>query len=198
MKSFLKDNPTIAFGLGLPLLLVIVFLLVSGIPNLLVAGPKFDVLYATGYNAYRNPLQISVVDNRVQLSYGQVEYPEQIPRLWLYMSDTGAVREIPIILPSGLRQSGSGSAQAFPESRIIEVAELQDVAVDSSSIAPDGYEFTSGNSRYSRNVFGGLFYSSRYYREAVLSKDGRRIRLPNVSDHYYGRNTQFVGWVIPK
>ena len=30
MKQFIRDNPTIAFGLGLPLLLVAVFLAISG------------------------------------------------------------------------------------------------------------------------------------------------------------------------
>ena len=45
MKKFIRDNPTIAFGLGLPLLLVAVFLAISGIPALLVAPPQYEVLY---------------------------------------------------------------------------------------------------------------------------------------------------------
>lgn len=199
MKTFIKENPTIAFGLGLPLLLVIVFLLVSGIPNLLVAAPKYDVLYATGYRDYRNPLQISVVDKKVQLAYREPEYSDQAPRLWRYISATGAVQEIPIRLPASAGRGRNSTSDDAQDGWVpIDVPELTKLIVDSASIAPDGYEFTSGKNRYSRNVFGGLFYSSRYYREAVLSKDGRRIRLPNVSDRYYGRNTQFVGWVIPQ
>ena len=42
MKAFLRENPTIAFGLGLPLLLVVAFLLISGIPALLVEPPQYD------------------------------------------------------------------------------------------------------------------------------------------------------------
>ncbi len=67
MKSFLRENPTIAFGLGLPLLLVVAFLLVSGIPALLVDPPQYDVIYATEYNNYPNGVQISVVDHKVQV-----------------------------------------------------------------------------------------------------------------------------------
>jgi hypothetical protein len=69
MKSFLRENPTIAFGLGLPLLLVVVFLLISGIPALLVEPPQYDLLYATEYNNYPNGVQISVVNRKAQVIY---------------------------------------------------------------------------------------------------------------------------------
>ncbi len=75
MKSFLRENPTIAFGLGLPLLLVVVFLLISGIPALLVDPPQYDVLYATEYYNYQNGVQISVVDQKVQVIYQGVNRP---------------------------------------------------------------------------------------------------------------------------
>lgn len=67
MKSFIRENPTIAFGLGLPLLLVVVFLLVSGIPALLVDPPQYDVLYATEYVGNSNGVQISVVNKKIQV-----------------------------------------------------------------------------------------------------------------------------------
>ena len=54
MKSFLRENPTIAFGLGLSLLLVVVFLLAAGIPVLLVEPPQYEVLYATEYYNYQS------------------------------------------------------------------------------------------------------------------------------------------------
>lgn len=79
---------------------------------------------------------------------------------------------------------------------LIDVPDLEGLMVDSSSIAPDGYEFSVGNG-YSRNAFGGLFYSSRYRHEAVLTKSGRSIRLPNADGQYYYRgNTRFIGWVV--
>ena len=198
MKSFLRENPTIAFGLGLPLLLVVVFLLVSGIPALLVDPPQYNVLYATGYYNYQNGVQISVVDQKVQVTCQGTEQANRKPRLWLYNPKTGAVKEIAIIVPSGLAKSDQ--AQQTPDddlkTTVINVPDLADLTVDASSIAPDGYEFRQGRNRYSGNIFGELFYSRRYRHDAVLTKNGRSIRLPDVADPYYGNSTRFVGWVI--
>lgn len=198
MKSFLRENPTIAFGLGLPLLMVTVFLLISGIPNLLVPSPQYDVLYATDYYYYQNGVQISVINQKVEVIYqGNVQVNRR-PRIWRYDPKTGAVKEIAIILPSGLIPAGKKPAatDAVSKTTRIDVPDLESLNVDSSSIAPDGYEFSVGSDRYSGNVFGGLFYSSRYRHEAVLKNNGRSIRLPKPGGRYYSQNTHFIGWVV--
>lgn len=198
MKSFLRENPTLAFGLGLPLFLVVVFLLIAGIPSLIVPSPQYDVLYSTGYNNYQNTVQISVVEQKVQVIHQGHTQGNQRPQLWRYSPTSGAVKEIPLILPpyQPPARNDPAAQQQAAQTTVINVPELAGLTIDSSSIAPDGYEFSTGSDRYSRNVFGGLFYSSRYHNEAVLSKDGRRIRLPNAANRYYYRNTQFVGWVV--
>ena len=199
MKSYLRENPTIAFGLGLPLLLVIVFLLISGIPSLLVKPPQYDVVYATGYGNYQNTVQISVVNQKAQVTY-QGDTNNRRPRLWRYNPETGAVREISITFPPSLNQTRKDSAgsKEVTMPTVVDVPDLEGLTIDSSSIAPDGYEFNGGEGRYSRNVFGGMFYSSRYSYEAVLSKKGRSIRLPHSNDRYYSRDTHFIGWVVPQ
>lgn len=198
MKSFLRENPTIAFGLGLPLLLVLVFLLVSGIPTLLVDQPQYDVLYATEYYNAQEGVQISVADQKVQVSYRGIAQSGQIPRLWRYRSKTGAVQEIAILLPPGLTSLSANSIEPgdLITTTLIDVPDLKGLVVDSSSIAPDGYEFGTGNDRYSGNVFRGLFYSSRYRHQATLSKNGRSIRLPNADNLYYRQQTRFIGWIV--
>ena len=178
MKSFFRENPTIAFGLGLPLLLVVVFLLISGIPALLVAPPQYEVLYATQYYNYPNGVQISVVNHKVQVVYQGSSTSYQRPHLWRFNPKTGGVQEIPIMLPPGLAPPGK-----------------RPVTVDPSSVAPDGYEFSAGTNGYSGDVFTGLFYS-RYRNDAVLTKKGRSIRLPNAGNRYYSNNTRFIGWVV--
>ena len=122
-----------------------------------------------------------------------------MPRLWRYHSKTGAVQEIAIILPPSLTSSGAKAVQSgdFLTTTPIDIPDLEGLIVDSSSIAPDGYEFSTGSDRYSGNVFGGLFYSSRYRHQATLSKDGRSIRLPNADNQYYRQHTRFIGWVAP-
>ncbi len=197
MKTFLRENPTIAFGLGLPLLLVMVFLLVSGIPNLLVASPQNDLLFATEYYNHKNGVQISVINRSVQvIDQGNLQ-SNQKPRIWRYHVKTGAVQEIGFILPSGTIHSGTNPATTADTAKAttVDVPDLEGILVDSSSIAPDGYQFSVGN-RYSGNAFGGLFYSSRYRHDAVLTKSGRSIRLPDTVGRYYRGNTHFIGWVV--
>lgn len=198
MKSFLRENPTIAFGLGLPLLLVVAFLLISGIPALLVEPPQYDVLYATEYYNYPNGVRISVVDRKVQVVYQGSSAGYQHPRLWRYSPKTGAVKEIGIMLPPGLAPPGQSPAAPQDAAKItpIEVPDLAGLTIDSSSVAPDGYEFSAGRNGYSGDVFTDLFYSSRYRNEAVLTKKGRSIRLPNAGNVYYSNYTHFVGWVV--
>ena len=201
MKTFLRENPTIAFGLGLPLLLVVVFLLISGIPALLVEPPQYDVLYATEYYNYPNGVQISVVNQKVQVIYQGNSIGNQRPRLWRYSPKTGAVKEIGImlpLLPPGLTPPGQSPAPQETAAKItpIDVPDLAGLTIDSSSVAPDGYEFSAGPNVYSGDVFTGLFYSSRYSKEAVLKKKGRSIRLPNAGNMYYSNDTHFIGWVV--
>jgi len=212
MKSFLRENPTIAFGLGLPLLLVVMFLLLSGIPSLIVPPPQYDVLYTTGHRHYEHDVQISVVEEKVLVTYHNNNrnnsYNNNKLRLWRYMPQTGAVKEIAIILPASNApaddsstvdvQSQTDQSQKSQASKAstIEIPELASLTIDSSSIAPDGYEFNADLGRYSGNVFGGLFYSRRYSYDAQLSKSGRNVRLPNTVDRYYGRAAKLVGWVV--
>ena len=202
MKSYLRANPTIAFGLGLPLLLVVVFLVISGVPSLLIKAPQYDVVYATQYSSYSpygNSVRVSVVGQKVQVTYqgdGYDSYQEL--RLWRYNSKTGAVREISMLLPASSAQTEPGSidSEEIRPVIVIDVPDLDGLTINSSSIAPDGYQFDGGNNRYSSNFFGSMLFSSRYGYEAALTKQGRTIRLPNSNGRYYSRNTQFIGWVV--
>lgn len=198
MKSFFRENPTIAFGLGLPLLLVVAFLLFSGIPALLVDPPKYDVVYATDYYNNQNGVQISVVNQKIQIIYQGTTQGYQKPRLWRYSPKSGAVKEIAFLLPPGLTPPGQKPITPEEAAKLtpIDVPDLAVVTLDSSSIAADGYEFSAGANGYSGDMFTGMMYSSRYRNEAVLTKKGRSIRLPNAGNMNYGNYTRFIGWVV--
>ncbi|MBU2966875.1 hypothetical protein Q4508_16170 [Amphritea sp. 2_MG-2023] len=193
MKSFLRDNPTIAFGLGLPLLLVTLFLLASGLPTLLVAPPQNDLLFATEYVNDQGGLQIAVINRSVQLIDQGSRTNDHKPRIWRYDAKTGAVQEIAFVLP---RSHSKKTPSVRTKPQRIDLPDLQGVNVDSSSIASDGYEFIL-NKRASSSLFGGLFYSSGYRYGAALSKNGRHIPLPSITNQYYRGRTHFIGWVLP-
>ena len=201
MKNFIRENPTITFGLGLPLVLVVLFLLISGIPTLVVAPPQHEVLYATNYNHYNhapNGFQIAVVGDRVQVNYYGNTQGYQHPRLWRFNPKTGAVKEITLMLPPGLLPNTGRPADAEKTATVtpIEVPDLATLKVDSSSLSPDGYQFSTSADGYSRHFFTSMFYSSRYRYQAELIKNGRSIRLPNTDGAYYGNSVRFIGWVV--
>ena len=102
------------------------------------------------------------------------------------------------MLPPGLTPPGQKPATPEEAAKIttIEVPDLAGVTVDSSSIAPDGYEFSAGPNGYAGDMFTGMMYSSRYRNEAVLTKKGRSIRLPNAGNRNYSNYTRFIGWVV--
>ena len=136
----------------------------------------------------------------MQVSYVGNTQPYQTPRLWRFDPKTGAVREIALPLPPGLAPNSGRPVEAekTPSVTPIDVPDLAELNVDSSSLAPDGYTFRSGADGYGGNVFDGLFYgSSRYRVQAELIKDGRSIRLPNTDGAHYGNAVRFVGWVLP-
>jgi hypothetical protein len=190
MKSFIRNNPTIAFGLGLPLLLVLVMLLASGVAGVMVNPPKYDVIYMTGYNDYNNGARIQVVGNKAQITYSNTNnYAPQAPRIWHYSAKTGAAKEIPLLIPPELLK------QTPPSSGVIPLPELDALQLDASTISPDGYEFQTAGYGGSE-PFSPFIFSSRYRNEAVLYKQGNRVRLPNSDSNYYSNNTRFIGWVV--
>lgn len=198
MKAFFRDNPTIAFGLVLPLLLVIVMLAVSGLPDLFVNPPQYDLVYATNYNEY-NGLKIQVMNKKAQATYTSEGYYVQLPHIWYYSPKTGAVREIAVNLPANLAPPPSNYTGARPhQSGTVGIPDLSSLTLDASSISPDGYMFRSSGYGSSPELFTGLFFSSRYRNDAVLVKQGRHIRLPDNDSSYSGYAPHFIGWVIPR
>jgi hypothetical protein len=199
MKTLIRENPTIAFGLGLPLVLVVVLLLISGLPSLLVPSPQYNILYATGYYNYQHGMQIAVVDDKIRvLYYNSLQLPIGKPKLWRFDPKTGALKEIPIELPTSLSGTGKTptTGEEVPKRAQIAVPDLEGLIIDSSNIAPDGYKFSVVKDRYSGDVFGSFFYSSRYTHDAVLTKNGRTIRLPNTAKDSYDSRAHFIGWVV--
>ena len=147
--------------------------------------------------AFRRRLA-SVVNQKIQVVYQGSTQGYQRPRLWRYSPKTGAVKEISFMLPPGLTPPGQKPITPEEAAKLttIDVPDLAGVTIDSSSIAPDGYEFSGGPDGYSGDVFTGMFYGGRYRNEAVLTKKGRSIRLPNAGNRNYSNYTRFIGWVV--
>jgi hypothetical protein len=201
MKQWLKDNPMLVFGLGLPLLLVLLFSVASQLSRVAGVPPKYDVVYLTGYSTNNGSLYVQVVNKHAVVTASEDACYYSVPRMFHYKAASNSTDEIKIALPADLAlKSSSNCVQGTTKkTRVIEVPELKDVALDTSEKAPDGYvfgnkDYHSGEPILLTNIFFG---GHNNYRDTdgVLVKDGYRFPLPKKSDYY--AYPSFLGWVVP-
>ncbi len=198
MKKFIRENPTLAFGLGLPLLIVAVFLAAAEVPQLGAPPPQYAVVFATNYSQGNRSINIRVENGKASVTaIGENGY-YNMPRLYVFTPATGRLREIHITLPPELaaarpccNNTGKDTGKITP----IRVPELEALTLDNSSVAPDGYEF-SGYEGYSRGIMSGLFFGGSYHNDAVLKKGHYKMHLPQTEGQYYGAPPYFIGWVV--
>lgn len=198
MQKFIRENPTLAFGLGLPLFIVLVFLVAAALPKLNAVPPQYAVLFTTNYYEGNKGLAIRVENHRPRVVYiGDSDYTNPL-KLYIYDPQKDSVREIPIILPIEIKTKRCCTDGVFDKITPVAVPELEKLTIDRSSTAPDGYEFSAYNDAYSHDPFlSELFFSNRSYRSGIVLKKGSyKISIP-AADAYYG-NAKFIGWVIPQ
>ncbi len=190
MLAWIKQNPTLAAGIGLPFMLIVLFSIASAIPAMLVDAPKHDVLfYAQNYSSTsRTDVTLSVVNGHLKAQYKKRpdQYGNNTYNLYLYSAKSGSVKQINVTPPD----AGTDSWQDFT------IPEASNLTLDTNLTAPDGYTYESYRTRYGSDI-GSLFFMGGSYRTngPVLSKDGRTIPLHPLSGDYYGHNAQFLGWV---
>lgn len=203
MKRFIKDNPTLAFGLGLPILLVALFLVAAGLPNLTATPPKYDVVFTNNHYDSGDGFRVKVSGGKLVVSFvGECNYCQSL-EIYRYNAAAGTVKRITVEPPAEARPpKGSENDYKRAEalrSRVlpVDVPEFKDVKLEDSNPAPDGYEFTQGGGYSSSGVLPSLFFSRSYYNnEPVLRNGNYRLRLPIEKGTYSYYNTRFIGWVV--
>ncbi|HEU5047848.1 MAG TPA: hypothetical protein VFT64_08400 [Rickettsiales bacterium] len=195
MLKSLKENPTIAFGIALPLLVVIILSIAAMVPNLLEAPPKYAVLYATDYYPGKDRGVIVNVENRkAKASYIPSCYGD-LTKIYLFNPATGNAHELKTNTPQPPRGVQTADCNK-PQSPVdISIPELENLDVDASDISPDGYAFQSGQYGSSGGVMTEIFFTRSYYSEPVLRKGSRTVRLPQTTGSYGA--VKLIGWVIP-
>jgi len=193
MKQFIKNNPTLVFGLGLPLLMIFIISIFAWIPSITVAPPQYDILYYSGnnYGNYQG-LHINVENKKAKVFYRGESSSYYNQKFYIFSPSKGSVKEIVINLPPSFKdiQNEDDSDKITP----INVPELENLVLDNSSTAPDGYQFSDDN-RYHMSLVGEIFFSNRNRQGAFLKKDGNVVRIPQNDRNYYN-NIQFIGWVV--
>ncbi|MDP9128277.1 MAG: hypothetical protein M3N08_08480 [Pseudomonadota bacterium] len=195
--DFIRRNPALALGIGLPCLVVVLFSLAALIPAWIVPPPQYDALFATTGSAYTASdsasaeLKFTVEKNHLKL------YRRRAPKqgglsdtkLFRFDARTGSVSEISVPPP--------GPAEPISDAwQPLEVPDTQALVLDTRTTAPDGYQFHDRSPGYN----GGLwpFFDGMPARENVtVSKDGRQIKVPLAEGNLYytGGPIRLLGWI---
>lgn len=196
MKQFIKENPTLAFGLGLPLLLVFALWAATEWVQRNTEPPKYDVIFATGYYDYNPGIRISVEGGKARLEHeGAGSNYANFPRLYRYHAGSGKVQEIKYTVPPEVKALSSTTNSTSHGGPIIAISvpELEALKLDPTAESRDGYTFEA--SRSSGPVAGELFFGSGSRSMITLNKGTYRKRIPLKETYMY--NEHFIGWVIP-
>jgi len=196
---FLRENAFLAAAVGLPLLVVVFFVLASIVPRWMVAPPAYDLLVRAN-EVYTQGNSRVVVDFGVR--DGSVEVVARPlaaggfatrSRLFLFDHSTMNVSEVPAELPE---QSDTLKENDPPRTR--PVAALAGRRVLVQLTAPDGYQLQDRNTG-NAGIVGELFGMRRYGSELSVVNRGRvvPIRLPVGLQQIYYAPISFLGWVEP-
>lgn len=196
LKKFLRENLVLAMGIGLPVLLVILFFLTSVVPKSLTAPPQHELLFSVIRYDYQTASSANfdffVQDGVLKARTGKADHQNANryhKKLIVYDAGAESMREISYDA-SKLSSAAEGTETVIDETR--------NMVIDTSSKSPDGYTFDGGSYNggglVSELFFGG--YRNQGYR---VVKDKAAYKIPNTfGENYYAGNVQFIGWVVKK
>lgn len=194
MTTHWKDNKILLAGILLPVLMMLIFLLASLLPNYFVAPPQYDVVFMVNGFLPEARVEAKVINNQLQISFSCVQSNCQNgqltnQRLYLYKVKSNQLVQFPLTPPVIPKDSRSFSTQLnIPPA-------LAQLNLNPNIESPDGYVL---NTNYNNAAFiGGFFYSDNP-RKLSLNKMGKIVLIPLPLGRYDYSSIQFLGWVLPK
>jgi hypothetical protein len=198
-RRFFSENFVLIVGLPLPVLLMIGFMVFATLPQAVSDPPRYDLVFSTSdFNAGQGNLPVSVNfvvrDGKLHAQYVAYNPPGSYGNPWrkLYRYDaaTQKVRQLSFGYPQDMNDI-TGTREEI-------VAATQDLTLDTTLEAPDGYQLSYEG--YSRSgLFNDLFLGGGYSNEPRLRRGASSVGLATDDSNtafYYG-DVQFIGWVTP-
>jgi len=193
--GFLKRHGFVVAAVALPILVVVAFALARLVPRLLVEDPRYDIVYSavTDYSGTPSHFHcvIEAIDGRVRVRWtrSEQEVYGSTQRVYRLSPASGEVREIPV--------PEAGDLQAPGDTQDFTLGGLENVRLDTSPRAPDGYEYEFSYPG-AHGLFGDFFYQGASGPRSTIKKKGRVIVLPRANQSAYGNESvTFLGWAIP-
>lgn len=195
MRKFIRENLVLIMGISLPVLLVLLFFLTSVLPKSLGTPPQYELLFSVvryDYQTATTPnFDFIVRDGVLKVRTGKTDSqnPTRYTRkLLVFDAGNEAVRE----LSFNMAQISHMTEQAE-----IVLPETQNILIDPSSRAPDGYSF-EGPSYGSGGLMSELFFGGYRNQGYRIVKGKSAYKIPdNFNDAYVG-DLQFIGWIVKK
>ncbi len=190
MKALLRENLIVVISVALPLVVLAGFGAAALIPMWRVGAPEYDVILTNELRVASAGIAVNVIDERVRVRvtasrrFGQ----RSMPRLFVFDTQTRALDEIPINMPSDVSTLRLGDELPIPR--------LADVRVDPSWNSADGWRYEQPTRTRSTTIFTGLFGNSGRGSVGRLVKDGAVIALPGEDSPYSDRRYRFHGWIV--
>ncbi|WP_367607787.1 hypothetical protein [Legionella sp. W05-934-2] len=193
--AFFRNNILIIAGLGLPALVMIIFMVSTMIPTKIENPPKYSLVFAIQDYSSGNQTPISVnfvvKDGILYAQYTKNANSSYYywKKLYLYDAKTEKIKQLSFGLPTNIDKI-EGVQEAVVES-------TQGLKLDTTLQSPDGYQLLQQCNTRPTGLFGELFIGSRY-NYPCLKKGGTDIRLMGKAEknYYYPGSIQFIGWVI--
>lgn len=197
MKKIIRENLVLVMGISLPMLLVLLFFLTSVLPKSMGTPPQYELMFSVvryDYQTAATPnFDFLVRDGKLLVRTGKNDSQNVVRytrKLLVYNARDESVREIPYDM---------GEIGKLAEQTEMMLPETQGMTIDTSSRAPDGYNFEGpgyggGGGLMSELFLGG--YRNPGYR---IVKGNTAYKIPNTfGDTYYAGNLQFIGWIVRK
>lgn len=186
----MKQKTFLALAVGLPLLMIAVFIAAALLPGTVVDPPRHDFLFSAQTYHRSTPLtwRYSVIDGKLRAEWqqqsSQPQYYETL--LYRFRAANQTVERIDLPLPAELPKDANWHAA--------DVGALAKLTLSTNSEAPDGYRFETGGYRDHGPL--GLLFGGGHSVSPFIVKSGHVIKIKGSDQSYYPGNLAFVGWIL--
>jgi hypothetical protein len=194
LLAFLRRHGFVIAGVGLPLLLVLAFVVARAAARVLVEDPRHALLFsiADGYSSSESErvCDLAVVDGRLVARWNSAQKANYPPPPRLYRFDAASGERIELAVPEAGDLAAAGGRVELP------VEGLEGLRLEAGPRAPDGWEFETVYG--GRGLFGELFAGGSRGPRSFVHKRGRRIEVPHPASEPYSWNVPVLhGWIVP-
>jgi len=211
-KKFVKDNLILLTGILLPVLLVVLFMVASSLPNMLATAPQYDFLFTVNqyHNNLNSPVSLSLkVDDKTgklaaivssnQKRENDYHRNNNFPVIYRYDAQHRTARAIN---HAYFREFLQEHGDRLLEDKNVEMPEfLSELTLDKNTVSPDGYTLDTDYYRRDDSLAGFMFSMGRgsRYRGYRLKKGNASFSFEvsgtDSNHYYYGNAFTFLGWV---